>query len=77
MLEQSESEKLNSHNWEYEEWKMKPSFKSGIDIYSFKCKECGERSYGSKHRPTVWATYVVRSTEAMSCNDVTVKDIII
>ena len=79
-MEETVSDKLRSHTWEVvtsEEWKLKPKYKKGIDIHEFSCKNCGETSYGSSKGPTVWATYVARMAEPLSCDDVTVKDIIL
>jgi hypothetical protein len=79
-MEESPSQKLRSHDWKPVDAELHmghSKYKMGIEIHHFVCKECGEKSHGSSKGPTVWATYVTRHAEPMSCNDVTVKDIIV
>lgn len=75
-----ESDKLHSHAWKAlksESYLKEPKFKLGVEIHQFKCKECGEEAHGSEFGPTVWATYVARNIEPLSCSDITVRDIIV
>lgn len=75
-----ESDKLHSHRWKAirsDNYLKDIKFKLGVEIHHFQCKECGEESYGSQFGPTVWATYVARNIEPLSCSDITVRDIIL
>jgi len=77
---EAESKVLHSHSWKAinsETYLKEPKFKVGVEIHRFKCSECGEEAFGSEFGPTVWATYVARSVEPLSCNDITVRDIIV
>jgi hypothetical protein len=77
---ESESDKLHSHSWKAIQsfnYLKEPKFKLGIEIHHFKCTECGEEAHGSRFGPTVWATYVARNIEPLSCSDITVRDILI